>query len=253
MIFLGLKGLGDFTILASFLNKSKEIHTVIIRKGLEELAIKILDKRHRLFILNTVKDIYPIYSLRRISYKDVLIILNGANEIRKLIKELKQQLVIDLRSLRNSIIYFGLNKKYLGNKTSIYNSYSAILDAENYAVSFVGNEKKILVFPTGSVPSKHINSDKIINLCNKNNINIENITIVVYKTHSNYVNNYKKFNFRIYDNIDELLQLIDQSDGIISVDTFQLHLAVQKEKPLIMAGNVNINFLPEYQLNSNTE
>lgn len=253
MIFLGLKGFGDFTILVCFLNKCKEMHTVIIRKELEELAIKLLNKRHRLVILSSVKKIYPIYSLRKFSYKDISIALKGAFEIRKIIKELKQQLVLDLKSIRNNVLFCGLDKLYLENKTSLYNSYAHLLDIENYAVSFAGNEKKILVFPTGSIASKIIKSNYIVDLCKRNNINIKNIIIVIYEVQSIYADNYKNFNVKIYKNIDELLQLIDQSDGIISVDTFQLHLAIQKQKPLIMAGKVNKNFLPEYQKNSNNK
>lgn len=247
MIFLGLKGYGDFTILVCFLNKCKETHTVIIRKELEELAIKILDKRHSLIILNTVKKIYPIYSLRKFSLNDISIALKGALETRKIIKELNQQLILDLKSKRNSVLFFRLDKLYLDNKTSIYNSYAHLLNIENYAVSFEGYEKNILVFPNGSLASKNINSDNIIGICKANNISIQNITLVIYKDQKMYADNYKNFNVKIYNNIDELFQLIDRSDGIISVDTFQLHLAILIQKPLIMAGKVNKNFLPEYQ------
>jgi hypothetical protein len=245
MIFLGLKGFGDLTILISFLNKCEESHTIIIRSGLEQLTKNLLKKKHEVKVLNVVEDVFPLYSLRRISLKNIYIMILGGIELRNKINE-REDLILDCKNTRNSIFFLGFKKKYLYLNTSIYSGYSKLFGININAKILKGSETNILAFPLGSTKDKYFNKRKLIDSCKENNINLSYVTVILFHSHAAYIKEYKEFNVLIYNDIAELLELIRKCDAIISVDTFHLHLAVSMQKPLMALGLINHNFIPPY-------
>jgi spore coat polysaccharide biosynthesis predicted glycosyltransferase SpsG len=246
MIFLGLKGFGDLTILISYLNKCEESHTVIIRSGLEQLINNLLIKKHDVKVLRSIKDIFPLYSLKKISLKNIYIIILGGIEIRKIINK-KDDLILDFKYTRNSIFFLGLKKKYLCSNTSIYSGYRQLFDINIAAKSLTGSESNILAFPLGSTKEKYFTNRELIQSCKEKNINIELVTVILFQTHSAFVKEYKEFKVSIYHDMKELFKLIRGCDAIISIDTFHLHLAVNMQIPLLTIGFVNQNFIPPYK------
>jgi len=246
MIFLGLKGFGDLTILISFLNKCEDSHTLVIRSGLEQLTNNLLNKKHKIKVLKSIKDVYPLYSLRRISLEHIRIIIFGGIEIRGIVNK-RSDLVLDYRNVRNSILFFGIKKKYLTSNASIYSAYKQFFSVDITAKSLKGSENNILAFPLGSTKEKYYSKDQLIKWCKENNINTEHVTVILFQSHSTFTKEYKEFKVSIYKEVTELLELCGKCDAIISVDTFQLHLAVLMQKPLLNLGCVNINFTPPYE------
>ena len=227
-VFISLKGYGDFVILAHYISKSccSKSHVLIISKKLEKLARILLQDEVDIIVLDQISDTFSAYDIRR-SY---LKLTKESFYLRKTLKSFltpKQSLLIDFSSIRNKLIFSGIKHHYLPKSNNIYNSYETYFNYtnDNSALAKKLKPKSVLLFPFGSssdrdIPSYYMNS--IIEYFCVNKIAIK---IAVHTTHIEKIDNSLIKYTQEFNDEESLVNLIKETELLISVDTIAIHLA----------------------------
>lgn len=253
MIYLGLKGFGDLAILLSYLIQLNTKQTLVVRSELFDFANRIVGDKHKIERLKNVKDVFPLYSLRKISIKNIYTIFHGYKEIKNIAEKNSDKIVLDINSLRNTILFFWMPKKFLEKEATIYKAYEKHFGLKVDASKIRDGNKKYMLFPKGSLPHKSVTEKEIESVLVKSNIPRKNVTIYLYIKDSEALSSYGNFNVSIFSDVNELIDSMEKIDGVISVDTFQLHLAVLLKKPVLLLGEINTYFVPPFKIKDSTQ
>ncbi len=245
MVFLGLKGFGDLTILLNFVSISNSgSHVLIVRKDLESLAKKLLPNNCRLIVLKHCAGVFPLYNLRVLSFVKILTLIRSSLEIYKILLQLGDSVLVDNNDLRSRIFFAPFTAKtFLSEDKNIYRDLSDIFGfcVKIYPSREVSN--RVLVFPFSSLESKDLDSKslkKIVDRLKSNNIQHK----IMYFSGFKVPKDFDSFSLSSYSTIDELLGYFNSADSVLSVDTFQLHLAVFYGKQVFSIGKINSRFRP---------
>lgn len=242
MIYLGLKGYGDLAILLAHIERIKSRSTLIVRADLYDFAVNILGNRHEIIKLRHVVKVFPLYSIKKISLRNIVIMFKGYFEIKKIVKSKRQDLILDIRSWRNIFFFLFLPRLFMPKAETIYESYEKFLGFKLNACLPGENCKKYVIFPQGSLPSKQASLATIKNALSKSGVSSNDVVVGLYRDDGIVVTDYDDFNKWIFENVSELIDGIKGFDAVISVDTFQLHLAILLNKPVIPIGVINEYF-----------
>jgi hypothetical protein len=244
MTFLALKGFGDLTILLSFLMAQEARHTLIVRGGLEELARFYLADRHEIIVLNETNNVFGIYDLRRINLRKFINLYFSSTELRGVIKKLHRPILLDDESIRNKILFFGIKKKYLPRDVSIYKSYSSFFFCKPIRLTYETTVDSVAVFPFGSTISKTVNFFQIDNILSEHGLHNKSVLVYVHISDIHRIEKTDRYKVVILKNLSEIIDVVKKAEVVISVDTFQLHLAELYNKKIIIAGHINKKFIP---------
>lgn len=242
MIYLGLKGYGDLAILLAHIVRIESRSTLIVRADLYDFAVNILGNRHEIIKLRHVAKVFPLYFIKKISLRNIVIMAKGYFEIKKIVNSKRQVIVLDIKSWRNIFFFLFLPRLFLPKAETIYESYEKFLGFKLNAHMPDGNCKKYVIFPQGSLPSKQASLATIKNALNKSGISSYDVVIGLYRDDGIVLSDYDEFNKWIFESVSELIDGIKGFDAVISVDTFQLHLAILLNKPVIPIGIINEYF-----------
>lgn len=244
MIFLGLKGYGDLTILLGFLMRVNTRHTLIVRAGLYELACMYVGEKHNVVALKTIKDILPIYGLKEFRIISLFKTISAYLEIRKLISYYNSPILIDIKSKRNNLFFHYSKINYLPSAETIYTAYEIFFNLPKINPSATNSISKCIIFPFGSRLSKNTTEEFVLQTLHSNSIDRANSLVCVHCSHAKFLKDFKLINTIFYDSINELVGLIDSHHVVMSVDTFQLHLSILLGKKIIPIGSINSYFMP---------
>jgi len=211
---------------------------------LDELARFYLADRHEIIVLKETSGVLGIYDFRRINLRKFIKLYFSLIELRRTIKKIHGPILLDDQSIRNKIAFLGIKKEYLLKNKNIYESYGSFFSCEPTKLRSSPTPDSIAVFPFGSTSSKTAGIREIENILTKNGLSNNNVVVYVHVSDAHRIEEQNQFSVVILKTITEIIEVVMQAETIISVDTFQLHLAELYDKKIIIAGVVNKNFIP---------
>jgi len=128
---------------------------------------------------------------------------------------------------------------------NIYDSWAAYYENKNPFKTEISTPKKVLIFPDSRLKRKEITEEVLLKL--ETQLTGQNI-----QTSRAYFNNAAKG--ISYRNFNELLQLIEDADYIISSDSLPAHLAQLLQKPhgIIYANKINQEWVTPFAKENGT-
>jgi len=124
----------------------------------------------------------------------------------------------------------GKNFRHIIEDQNVYNTYDQFLEnsifdnSEKSEEKHINSNKKLLIFPDSRLPAKNIPTDVLDKIIqdHSNKGHIVQVAYFKFQTNKHSVS---------YNNFDELLKMIQDSDFIIGADSLPIHLANLLNKP----------------------
>lgn len=238
--FIQLKGYGDLLVLVNFLKNidlaDKKI--VVTSKNYELLEhLKLSDSSIVVKFGGTTPAFYNLRKISRFLINDILL-------VRKTVKHLNEQgfkCVVDFRSWRNALMFFGLSVDYLPSSDNIYDSYSTLFDMNlHYEPSKVS--KTIGIFPFGSTNDRYIPTYILQRMVENLNSKGYSVKILAHASHSKLIKNCSQI--KIFDDFNSFDSAFKEIDSLITVDSMALHWAYGSNKPVYVLSNSWTYFIP---------
>jgi ADP-heptose:LPS heptosyltransferase len=102
----------------------------------------------------------------------------------------------------------------------------------------------VAVFPFGSTISKTVNFFQIDNILSEHGHHNKSVLVYVHISDIHRIEKTDRYKVVILKNLSEIIDVVKKAEVVISVDTFQLHLAELYNKKIIIAGHINKKFIP---------
>lgn len=248
--FISIKSFGDMIILINCItkfNKKNLNYKIISAKHLSGL-INEIKKNFELNvqILDTKQDFPSFFNIKKSNLNNIVLdylsfykILN--NEIST-----KTTIICDIQDIRYNLL-FPFNKiQYLKKFDNIYLDYANFFDFKDFINNnnkkYINN-KSIGIFLDSSVERKKINlfhQNIIINILEKFHVNK-----FIYNYNKNIYENSQKSKIYLYSSFQEIFEIINKIDIVISTDSFTAHLAELYNKDIfVISPSPNIYWLP---------
>lgn len=243
-IFLLNKGIGDLIIVSTFLKltKSRDNVTLYLANRYKSLKYLFVSKNV------TVKLISDSFSSIYFIKNKFFSIFSHFNFYLFLYKNMnnKSKIIFPDNYIKNFIFFPFINKK-ISSDYYVYNFYEKFFSIKvPITKSIKNNNKKFLIFPFGNHFKRRLSSNiilEIINFFNKNNLTF---VIAVFKDDLNFLDkNIKSESIYNFTNIKDLDKYMINFDNVITVDTFFLHLAIQKNKNIYILSDSWKKYIPK--------
>jgi hypothetical protein len=240
--YFSIMGHGDALISASIINKSPRKFIFICDRTSESIVKFFFpDLEIRSFNLR------PIYDFKK---SNIFNIFRSFFWVFWFIKSLNSndRIFFDKHDIRAVLFSYLTKAKYIKN---CFNEENIYFDRLKYITSFsssfeyfslnfyIPHMSKIGYFPISRVFSKNINYSIYSRI--ENFMNVFSSRQLVYKHFLDFEYS-NKYNFNNYNDINELVSIINETDLLIVCDSLVLHIAYIMKKPFWVVFNDNINY-----------
>lgn len=247
LLILALKGFGDAVIVANMLRHidSNNFHILTIGRNLSLIKL-LLNSDENISRIIEIDQIPKIYNIK----KNIFHIFRLLCEIFIIRSYVKKYIkkgyfpLIDINSLKNRIIFYGLNPYFLADSNNIYESYQSFFSIPSNLPVEAGlnGNKFILILPYGSTQDRCIPPyylEMLYNFLSDNSIKYK---VLIHKSQKliHEANDY----LLIYNDFSELIQEIKNARLLITVDSIGLHLGEFYMIPSCVCSNSWNFFLP---------
>ena len=234
---LFLRSFGDFVIALSVLSKSNSTssYRFIASAHLEPLYKAILKKKPSLNIQVEFHDFIIRRKILGAFTNRHLLDLHSFKELKqltKLVKELNKASTVYLEQQRRLwLTSLFLPKHYfIHGKGNIYDSYSKQFDVVPQSLLFntaPPSSKKVIIFPESRKPVKAFSPAFVQQLVDAYQEEQIDVSVAFFR------NQPYKLNAKVlfHDSFDDLLELIETADEVVTADSLPAHLAQLMSKP----------------------
>jgi hypothetical protein len=218
--------------------------TVFGSRRLSDFAKILLPKWVEFMPDESIEGVASIYFLR--NFLDLNI--NHALQLRKIGQAAARDgndIILDIKSVRNELMFYGIKHRYLPSSESIYTAYRREFNLNCIEKSWVdGGGTSVLIFPFGSQRIRWLPQNIIDSICVQlRRLNLP-CTIVVHKSDFNRINHNSSCNIRQFNSIQELVDIMSDARCVVTTDSLPLHLAFHLKKLTYVVSNMWTYFIP---------
>jgi len=239
--YFSIMGHGDALISASIMNKSSNKFVLICDTSTESIL--------KYFFPNLEirsSNLRCIYDFKKSSFFSIL---SSFMWVYRLIKALNKEdrIYFDKHDIRAVVFSYLTKAKYIRNSYNEKNIYldrlnyiNGIVSIDNYSSCncYIPQNAKVAYFPISRIFSKNFTYETYSKLSHF--LNIYSSRQIVYK-HYLDLECSNKFSFNNYNDINELVSIINESDLLVVCDSLVLHVAYLLNKPFWVVFNNEIN------------
>jgi hypothetical protein len=243
--FISIKGFGDAIILFDYLSKSSKFlgSKIFVSSQFYSYASTILSDKYRIIIINNISRPFSLYSLKKFWWKLPADIFNIKYFLNKNISS-SETLILDIPSLRSSLLFSNFNLQYISYSENIYQDYDKFFDLKrNYQLKD-GIYNIAGIFPFGSHHRRHMSNQLISQIIDAYTDLNYAFKVIVHKSHVHLVDEKFIEHLYIFNDILELKSVISSLNVLLTVDSVALHLALALEINVYVCTDEWCKFIP---------